>query len=62
MSKELETVCPECDGSGKTESRYDGTSKCEKCGGSGYVTTEQGERILELMRHNFKIMLSDAIH
>jgi DnaJ-class molecular chaperone len=62
MDEQLETVCCECNGTGTIESRYNGTSNCEKCGGSGFVTTEKGARILDLMRHNFKVMLQDAVH
>jgi Tryptophan RNA-binding attenuator protein inhibitory protein len=48
---ELETVCPRCEG----DTEYNGNPcgpwrPCGVCGGSGYVPTEFGEKVLRLMR------------
>jgi hypothetical protein len=56
---DLERLCVSCGGKGV----YEGGGRsvaCHSCGGSGWETTEFGERVLELMRHNFKPMLRDA--
>ena len=61
QSHTLEDKCPYCYGKG--ESIQEGSGRrllCEMCNGSGYVPTEFGERVLALMRHNFKPMLEDA--
>jgi hypothetical protein len=57
----LETKCPECDGSGG-EYAYDEEKwwPCHHCRGAGNVPTPDGERVLALMRHNFRWMLKDA--
>ena len=43
---ELETVCEHCRGK---------WSDCHRCGGSGYIPTEFGERVLALLRHNINL-------
>jgi DnaJ-class molecular chaperone len=57
----LEEHCGSCDGQGWywPEDR-DSRRWCEVCNGAGFVPTEFGERVLELMRHNFKPMLENA--
>lgn len=55
---ELEKQCPLCKGAGG-EDPDDGSgwSDCIQCGGSGYVTTAMGDRIVALMQHNLKPIL-----
>ena len=53
---ELEVLCPDCDGRGW---EWYTKTRCEICNGAGYMPTELGERILALMRHNFRSMLED---
>ena len=56
----LETPCPSCRGRGEYWSDdCDSRRGCETCGGAGFVPTDLGERILALMRHNFRPMLED---
>lgn len=52
----LEDVCHWCSGRGRF-----GCEACGLCDGSGYVPTEFGEKVLALMRHNFKPMLEDLL-
>ena len=58
---DLERPCVSCNGKG-VHKGFDKTVPCYSCGGSGWETTDIGERILNLMRHNFKPMLRDAGH
>lgn len=55
---ELERRCDECNGTG-IEFTEGGRRWCGYCGGAGFQPTEIGEKILSLMRHNFKPMLHD---
>ncbi|MDB5296824.1 MAG: hypothetical protein JWO31_2807 [Phycisphaerales bacterium] len=56
---ELETPCEWCEGRGwYTDAQR--RVRCSDCGGAGHVPTEFGERVLSLMRHNFRPMLEDA--
>jgi len=56
----LETKCDQCNGHPYT--RINGEDeKCSYCDGAGYVPTEDGEAILQLIRHNFKPMHEDVI-
>lgn len=50
---DLEILCPHCKGMRiiNGEKHY---QTCSNCKGSGFVPTEEGKKILELMRHNFK--------
>ena len=57
---ELETVCPVCNGRGGELFDYDEWDDCCRCNGAGHVPTKAGEKILLLMRHNFKWMLKKA--
>lgn len=56
----LETLCKNCNGDGDVIS-YRGRERCDKCNGAGYIPTEIGTKILDLMAHNFRPMLQDAI-
>lgn len=58
---ELETPCNYCRGRGGEyiEGRGD-WHQCGMCNGAGTVPTELGERILSLMRNNFRPMLAHA--
>jgi DnaJ-class molecular chaperone len=56
----LEQLCYHCDGLGLYDDGSGARDRCTACGGSGYIATESGERILALMRHNLKPMLQDA--
>lgn len=55
----LEVLCPNCRGAGGWKCD-EGWHSCGRCNGAGHVPTEFGERVLALMRHNFKPMLDDA--
>jgi DnaJ-class molecular chaperone len=55
---ELETKCEDCGGKG-FHPNYAG--RCYGCHGTGYITTEFGEKVLELMRRNFRLMLKDEM-
>jgi DnaJ-class molecular chaperone len=57
----LEIECDYCHGEGGYRSEYpEGWHRCRICNGAGYITTEFGEKVLALMRHNFKPMLQDV--
>jgi DnaJ-class molecular chaperone len=57
----LEQLCNICKGHGKHhECGHPNLSRCYACDGSGYIPTEFGEKVLALMRHNFKTMLQDV--
>ena len=52
----LENKCDHCNGNGFFGSRNgEDREDCHKCGGSGFVPTSIGARILELVRHNSKL-------
>ncbi len=55
---ELETACRLCDGEGRVheEGKW---RRCGCCDGAGYEPTEFGERVLNLLRHNFRPMRED---
>lgn len=55
---ELETKCTSCLGTGTywQDSSPD-QLVCELCDGAGLVPTEQGEKILELLRHNIRPLI-----
>lgn len=57
---QLESKCPECNGSGGKFWRGEEEEwrECAKCHGSGYVPTQIGARILELVRHNSRLTVS----
>jgi RecJ-like exonuclease len=53
----LEIPCPCCDGRGWEWYSHE---RCDVCDGAGYMPTDLGEKVLALMRHNFRPMLEDA--
>jgi DnaJ-class molecular chaperone len=57
----LENLCDTCggEGFGRHECHPD-RLRCSDCNGAGYVPTELGEKVLDLMRHNFRPMLQDV--
>jgi hypothetical protein len=58
---DLESSCPICKGKGGC--RLEDTGEWRDCGicyGAGYMPTAFGEKILALVRHNFRPMLQDA--
>jgi len=58
-SIELERLCNECQGDGG-EHTESGWETCWICNGAGFVATPMGEKILTLVRHNFRPMLEQA--
>jgi DnaJ-class molecular chaperone len=61
LSAELETVCEVCEGDGGWRREdYGRWHRCWVCEGAGYTTTPFGEKVLALMRHNFRPMLEDC--
>lgn len=55
----LETLCLSCNGRGG-ETERGRWCPCYDCEGAGYLPTEYGEKVLALMRHNFKTILRKA--
>ena len=55
----LEMKCPRCQGLGAPDGdlRY----PCRNCAGRGYVPTDFGNKVIELVRHNFKSLLQDSL-
>ena len=58
--QDLEKPCEWCEGRGKRVDMQsdEGYSECYKCGGSGFIPTEIGARILALMRHNSRVRVN----
>lgn len=53
----LEVRCEKCQGRGGLYSySRDENEPCPVCDGAGYKPTALGERVLDLMRHNWKPM------
>lgn len=54
----LEANCDECKSEGFVRDcgRWE---TCISCGGAGYTRTKLGERVLALMRHNFRVLLRE---
>jgi ribosomal protein L37AE/L43A len=57
---ELESTCPVCKGEARWRLGNGEWHYCGNCDGAGFMPTPLGERILTLMRHNFRPMLQDA--
>jgi DnaJ-class molecular chaperone len=54
---ELETACPDCNGSGGfIDMHPKDRIMCTECGGSGFVPTAAGRQVVKLMQHNFAPM------
>lgn len=52
---ELETVCPECEGDNDYNANaYGPWRPCGSCGGAGYIPTDLGAKIIDLIRHNIR--------
>jgi hypothetical protein len=50
---ELEVRCKECEGTGGLADSIDRSwSNCAGCKGAGWIPTDLGKRILDLMKHN----------
>ena len=58
----LEEICTACQGQGGRNNPETGWSDCYKCEGAGFIPTVLGERILNLMRHNSRALVSSAMH
>ena len=56
----LERPCEACAGQGIIPD-YVKPERCTQCGGSGYARTELGQRVLDLMRNNFKVLIYELI-
>ncbi|MGD9644172.1 MAG: hypothetical protein AB7U73_00570 [Pirellulales bacterium] len=56
-SLELEQRCEFCGGRGRDAYT---SHRCFECGGSGYISTKFGKKVVELMRHHFATMLENA--
>jgi hypothetical protein len=58
--QELEIVCPRCKGEAY-RNVYGEDVRCGVCNGAGFVPTRLGNRILRLVRHNFRPMHEDFV-
>ena len=60
LLQELEKPCEWCNGKGVRVDMQsdDGFSECYKCGGSGFIPTHDGAKILALMRHNSRVKVN----
>jgi len=56
----LETVCGECGGNGGQKGCHFWET-CDACNGTGYILTDDGKAILELVRHNGKTILRESM-
>lgn len=54
----LQVACERCKRTGYIDG-YHGRERCRECDGAGFVPTELGEKILELMRNNLQPMIED---
>jgi DnaJ-class molecular chaperone len=52
---QLEIRCSECGGIGSYTERYQ-RYNCPSCDGAGYLPTEAGKKILEIIKHNLRGM------
>lgn len=56
-SSPLEKLCQRCGGTGGHKRMYQPEwDDCPECDGAGYVPTDDGRRILDLIEHNFRQM------
>jgi DnaJ-class molecular chaperone len=56
----LETMCRNCNGTGDV-SPFGHLEDCVKCSGTGYVPTDLGAKILDLVRHNLRSILLEKL-
>ncbi len=60
MSERLEIRCDICNGRGSFVNGLQGEIRCDVCKGAGYLPTQLGAKILDLVRHNLRLMLEDS--
>lgn len=53
----LETLCPRCKGKGGRWNWLDNWEICARCKGAGWLPTQLGEKIIDLIRHQFSGMM-----
>lgn len=58
---ELEVRCERCGGEGGVSYSGGRVDTCYRCHGAGHIPTDFGERVLALMQHHFRPMLTDAL-
>jgi DnaJ-class molecular chaperone len=51
---ELEIRCAKCDGTGTYSAGGGDPDACDLCDGTGYETTPFGEKVMRLVRHQFR--------
>ena len=56
----LEVVCPKCSGKGGRDD-YEGWITCRPCKGIGFIPTEVGAAVLDIVRHNIDHMVRDSM-
>lgn len=56
---EFQTRCPECRSTGEVLDGRGVPSPCVVCRGRGYIPTELGEKVLDLVRRNFGVEMGD---
>jgi hypothetical protein len=56
----LEKDCAHCEKRGIIRD-YERDHICPRCGGSGYRRTELGQKVLDLMRSNFRVLMREMI-
>ncbi len=57
----LEFPCTYCTARGGWRVEGSGTwHRCTMCNGSGFIPTDFGSRVLDLLRHNFQSLLQDS--
>ena len=60
---ELEVVCTYCHGKGRWQEDGNGRDRvCGMCDGAGYIPTEFGVRVLQLVRHNRTVLAERDNH
>jgi DnaJ-class molecular chaperone len=56
----LQNECAHCKNRGYTRD-YDANHVCPRCGGSGFKRTEFGQKVLDLMRTNFVVLMREMV-
>jgi len=64
---DLKTICPQCRGVGRTAgirnlgiSQINLAGVCNRCGGRGFLLTELGQDLLDLLRPFVEEMIAEA--